>query len=113
MEADFLETWLSNVEYSRRYAEFHHWSRPGENVFAYVGARQSLTGANADRRIFTRPEGVHQVALALLHLAVAQGATLGLSPESRKKLKTDLAPYGPRSRGGAYRRFHPPYHRPG
>ena len=85
--ADFLETWLSNVEYARKFAEFR---TPREGVkasFVYVGPRLSLTAANADHWISVPPGTEYLVALGILkvlgegslfsELTAAERSTLG------------------------------------
>jgi molybdopterin-containing oxidoreductase family iron-sulfur binding subunit len=55
--ADFLETWLSNVAFTRDFAAFRS---DLSRRFVHVEARQSLTAANADEWLAIRPgtEGV-------------------------------------------------------
>lgn len=55
--ADFLETWVSNVAFTRDFAEFRS---NFNNRFVHVEARQSLTAANADEWLAVRAgtEGV-------------------------------------------------------
>ena len=47
--ADFLETWLSNVEYARKFKAMHALANGGKGRFIHVSPYQSLTAANADR----------------------------------------------------------------
>ena len=53
--ADFLETWLSPVEYARKFKAMHGYDGGRKGVFIQVSPFQSLTGANADRWIGCRP----------------------------------------------------------
>jgi len=66
--AGFLETWLSNVEYARRFAIFHEPREGRKNLFVSVGPRRSLTSASADLHLMVRPGGEAAVAMALLEL---------------------------------------------
>ena len=43
--ADFLETWLSPVEYARKFKAMHLLSNGSKGVFIQVSPFQSLTGA--------------------------------------------------------------------
>ena len=64
--ADFLETWISNVEFARQYARFHS---PGEKTrpfFIYVGPRQTMTAANADMRLLVPPGTEYAAALGII-----------------------------------------------
>jgi anaerobic selenocysteine-containing dehydrogenase/Fe-S-cluster-containing dehydrogenase component len=76
--ADFLETWLSPVEYQRGFAEMSgvddHGSK-GRMVF--LAPRLSLTGQNADEWVPLAPGSEAVVALAMAHVLVADGADAG------------------------------------
>jgi anaerobic selenocysteine-containing dehydrogenase len=66
--AGFLETWLSNVEYARRFLAFREPRRSGQegkSSFVFVGPRQSMTAVNADLRIRTAPGDEYLVALGI------------------------------------------------
>lgn len=100
--ADFLEYWVSNVQFARQFAVFHEPKHDGrKNLFVYVGPRLSMTAANADYWL-TVPVGAEPlVARALLH-AVGKGeageditpdflySRTGLSPERLKFLAGQL-----------------------
>jgi molybdopterin-containing oxidoreductase family iron-sulfur binding subunit len=47
--ADFLEGWISNVEWTKQFSQMHH--KNGEGKFIYIGPRFSMTAANADEFI--------------------------------------------------------------
>jgi Fe-S-cluster-containing dehydrogenase component len=68
IEADFLGTWLSPVEFTRQYAESRRVP-PSASMARHVQFESglSLTGANADRRVAIRPSEQGAVVLALLH----------------------------------------------
>ena len=64
--ADFLETWLSPVEYARKFKAMHRLSNGRKGVFVQVSPFQSLTGANADRWIACRPGTECAVIMGLI-----------------------------------------------
>jgi len=66
--APFLETWLSNVEYARQFAEFHAPQGNRKSLFFHVGPRFSMTAANADEWIAVPPGTEYLVALAMLKI---------------------------------------------
>jgi molybdopterin-containing oxidoreductase family iron-sulfur binding subunit len=68
--ADFLETWLSNVEYARRFAAFHEAREDRKNFFLHVGPRRSMTSAGSDLHIMVEPGDEWRVALALLRVVL-------------------------------------------
>lgn len=89
--ADFLETWLSPVLFTRHFAE-GRVPRDGTLVrYVHVGPRVSMTAANADDRVVVRPGDERFVALALLQVISAEGLARGqpvLPPSA-------LSPYAP------------------
>jgi molybdopterin-containing oxidoreductase family iron-sulfur binding subunit len=82
--ADFLETWISPVEYARQFASGR--GRVGEERtrLTWVGPRLSLTGASADGWLRARAGGELAVALGLLRwLTDPKNAVPDLAPEAR------------------------------
>ncbi len=76
--ADFLETWLSPVEYGRQFAQASGVSEEGDKApFVYVGPRLSLTGQNADEWIPVAPGAEAAVALGMASILAANGADAG------------------------------------
>jgi len=65
--ADFLETWLSPVEYARKFKAMHQINSGKKNLFYHIGPYQSLTGANADFWLPCLPGSEAALALGLLH----------------------------------------------
>ena len=84
--ADFLETWLSNVEYSWQFTSFHAPDGSGKNQFVYVGPRLSLTAANADYFIHVPPGNEYLVALGMLRIILDENLCPGLSPKEKNGL---------------------------
>jgi molybdopterin-containing oxidoreductase family iron-sulfur binding subunit len=64
--ADFLETWLSPVEYARKFKAMHALKEGEKGFFAHVAPYQSLTGANADLWVPCSPDGECALVLGLL-----------------------------------------------
>ena len=64
--ADFLETWLSPVEYTRQFAEAHGWRDRRMTKFVAVEPRRGLTGYSADEWIAPKPgtEGLLALGIA-------------------------------------------------
>jgi molybdopterin-containing oxidoreductase family iron-sulfur binding subunit len=65
--ADFLDTWLSPVEYARRFKQGHAITDGAKGMLVQVSPHQNVTGANADRWIPCRPGGEAAIALGLIH----------------------------------------------
>src|SRR3989475_1119014 len=72
--ADFIETWLSNVNYARTFARMHSFRDGRAGTFIHVEPRQSLTAANADEWVRNVPGTEAMLALAILRVMVDEGA---------------------------------------
>jgi anaerobic selenocysteine-containing dehydrogenase/Fe-S-cluster-containing dehydrogenase component len=70
--ADFLETWISPVEYARQFSEYRAPARDGRKPFVYVGPRLSLTAAAADEWIAVPPGTEFLVALGMVRTALEE-----------------------------------------
>jgi len=68
--ADFLETWLSTVNYARTFARMHTVRDGRAGTFIHVEPRQSLTASNADEWVRNAPGTEGQLALAMLKVMV-------------------------------------------
>ncbi|MFO0753880.1 MAG: molybdopterin-dependent oxidoreductase, partial [Thermodesulfovibrionales bacterium] len=66
--ADFLETWVSNVQFAADFGELRALRDGKVGRFTYVGPRLSMTACNADDFIQTSPGGERDIALALLKI---------------------------------------------
>lgn len=94
--ADFLETWLSPVEYARRFKAMHALSAGGQKgAFFFIAPFQSLTGANADRWLSCHPGSEAVLALGLIREALQMGRGAGLPLPLLQELATIAAPYTP------------------
>jgi molybdopterin-containing oxidoreductase family iron-sulfur binding subunit len=66
--ADFLESWISNVQFASDFAEMHRLNKGTIGRFDYIGPRFSMTAANADRYVPVEPGREKDVAMALLRI---------------------------------------------
>jgi anaerobic selenocysteine-containing dehydrogenase/Fe-S-cluster-containing dehydrogenase component len=71
--ADFLETWLSPIEYARKFAAMHAIRDGEKGFFVQVSPYQSMTAANADKWFACRPGSEAAVAMMLIQNALAGG----------------------------------------
>jgi len=91
--ADFLETWLSPVEYARKLKKMHGFDRVGKGLFYQVSPYQSLTCANADVWLRCRPGTELDIALAILREALRSSKGMELSRKVRATMENISAPY--------------------
>lgn len=91
--ADFLETWLSPVEYARKFSQMHSYKDKGMGKFVHVEPRRSLTGANADEWVAIKPGTEAFLALAIANRIITLG--LASAPGDAVKLKSLLSEYSP------------------
>ncbi len=93
--ADFLETWLSPVEYARQFKAMHALQTNRKGFFAHIAPCQSLTAANADLWLACRPASEGAVALGLIRKALESGRGQSLPAPLRVSLTAASAPYTP------------------
>jgi molybdopterin-containing oxidoreductase family iron-sulfur binding subunit len=100
--ADFLETWVSNVEYMRDFATWRAARHAGKHNsrYVFIGPRLSLTGGNADEWISVRPGTEGLVARAML--AAQKGGDVdglasaaGVDPAVVRRLAAEFFRTGP------------------
>ena len=93
--ADFLETWLSPVEYARKFKAMHLLSESRKGVFVQVSPFQSLTGANADRWIGCRPGTEAAVIMGLIRMVIDSEEGRRVNRNLRDALAEATAAYTP------------------
>jgi molybdopterin-containing oxidoreductase family iron-sulfur binding subunit len=91
--ADFLETWLSPVEYARKFKQMHAHRYGRKNLFFQVSPFQSLTGANADHWLACKPGSESVVALGLVRQALDIGKGRDLPGSYHEFMNKVTAPY--------------------
>lgn len=96
--ADFLENWVSPVEYARGFAEMREPRDGRRGGFAYVGHRVSATGASADVRILVPPGAMVDAARAIRAQMGGESAAAselerrwGVDPESVRLVAEGLS----------------------
>jgi len=68
--AEFLETWISNVEFAWQFVQMHHRGPEYRGEMVYVGPTLSMTAANADHFVPIPAGQEYRVALAILREVV-------------------------------------------
>lgn len=91
--ADFLETWLSPVEYARKFKEMHSFHDGKKGFFVYISPYQSLTGANADLWISCNPGSEAAIALGILREGLSYDDKVRLPYTMRESLKRVAYPF--------------------
>jgi len=92
--AEFLETWLSPVEYAWKFKAMHATRGSEKGVFFLVSPLQTMTGANADHWLSCVPGSEAVVALGLVRQMLDIQRGKHLPPALRQALlkATDLYP---------------------
>jgi anaerobic selenocysteine-containing dehydrogenase/Fe-S-cluster-containing dehydrogenase component len=93
--ADFLETWLSPVEYARKFKAMHAFANGGKGRFVHISAYQSLTAANADQWLACRPGSEIAVVLMLVRQMMATRRGGRFAPAFRSALDALTDAYAP------------------
>ena len=93
--ADFLETWLSPVEYARKFKEMHAFRDGDKGFFLSVGPYMSLTGANADTWMPCLPGSETAILLSLIGEAFQTGRGQRVRDFVRNIIEQTAEPYTP------------------
>ena len=88
INADFLGTWISPVEYARQYAYGRRTNGERMSRHVQLESHMSLTGSNADNRIMVKPSQQAQAVLALYHAIVGGGGTADLDAATAAKVNS-------------------------
>ena len=93
--ADFLETWISPVEYAKKFASMRTLKEGARGSFVYIRPRVSMTAANADRRIIVPPGASREIAEAITSdddTRINEAANkFGINPVQLRSIAVDLA----------------------
>ena len=91
--ADFLDTWMSPLEYTRGFTASHHFDDGKMGRFVHVEPRLSMTGMSADEWVASSPGSEGVLALAMTHVIVRD--RLGSAAAEAQRLKPVLEAYAP------------------
>ncbi len=91
--ADFLETWLSPVEYACKFKSMHALRDGRKKLFFEISPILSLTGANADHWLACKPRSEAAIALGLVRKALDKGKGDRLCQELHELLENVTASY--------------------
>ncbi len=91
--ADFLETWISPVEFTKGFAKHRGFKNGKQGTFFFVGPRLSMTATNADEWFAVNPGTEGVFALGLVKVILDNKATSGISPTEAARIASMLSPY--------------------
>ncbi len=95
IEADFLGTWISPIEYAAKYAERRKIDAANDGQMSrhyQIESHMSLTGSNADNRILVKPSQVGAAVAALYNeVAGMTGGDRISGPELPAEVATKIA----------------------
>ncbi|MFI5322451.1 MAG: molybdopterin-dependent oxidoreductase [Thermodesulfobacteriota bacterium] len=89
--ADFIETWLSPMLYTRQFSDMHTYKDKSMGKFVFVDPRASLTGVSADEWVSIKPGTEAFLALGIANVIVSRG----LSPNGGGGFAGLLSGYTP------------------
>ncbi|MGE5304269.1 MAG: molybdopterin-dependent oxidoreductase [Alphaproteobacteria bacterium] len=95
--ADFLETWLSPVEFARQFAAARQYREGRMSRFVYIGPRLSLTGANSDEWVAVQPGTEVFLALSMAQVILAENLASGPTQAEFEAMRSLLARFAPES----------------
>src|SRR5256885_1779130 len=94
--ADFMETWLSPVEFQNAFTRAHAFAAGADSTMAkyvYVGPRLSLTGLSADEWIATRAGAEGLLAFSMAYVILTQ--RLAPAPPDAARLRAEMNGFAP------------------
>jgi Fe-S-cluster-containing dehydrogenase component/anaerobic selenocysteine-containing dehydrogenase len=89
--ADFLESWVSNVQFARMFSQMHSYNGQSSGRMTYIGPRFSMTAANADDFLQVSADVEYAVALAMLNVIIEKG----WARQDMEKFKLLVQPFTP------------------
>ncbi|MFH2132980.1 MAG: 4Fe-4S dicluster domain-containing protein [bacterium] len=91
--ADFLETWLSPVEYAGKFKAMHGITNGKKGRFIHVAPYMSLTAANADKYLCVKPGTEVVVALGIINRLLEKAPAGDFPQPFIDQLKQVVSPY--------------------
>lgn len=91
--ADFLETWISPVEFARGFSKMRGVRDGKMGQLVCIGPRLSLTAANADEWISPKPGTELFLALGMAHLILRERMGANISFSEAERLWKMVQPY--------------------
>jgi len=71
--ADFLESWVSNVQFAERFSQMRSFDGQNMGRMTYIGPRFSMTAANADEFVRVPAGAELSIAIAILKVIIEKG----------------------------------------
>ncbi len=93
--ADFIETWLSPVEYIRKFKTMHSVKDGKKGIFVHAGPYMSLTAANADKFFPITAGTEYMVALGVIRQILKTRTIDHLPASFLKELKAVVSTFKP------------------
>lgn len=87
--ADFLETWLSPIDYAHGFVQGHAYREGRRGHLVSIAPHQSLTDMNADEWLPIRPGTEHRVALALARIIADETGQTAAAPPMLASVNID------------------------
>ncbi len=91
--ADFLETWISPVEFTKGFTKHRGFKNGKRGTFYFVGPRLSMTATNADEWLSVNPGTEGIFALGLVKVILDNKAATGISTTDEERVAAMVSAY--------------------
>ena len=98
--ADFLETWISSVGYTRDFADMRRVRNGRKAQFIHIEPRLSMTAASADEWLKAEPGTELFIALAMIHVILREKRVQGITPADADAIFELVQGYSPEAVAG-------------
>jgi anaerobic selenocysteine-containing dehydrogenase/Fe-S-cluster-containing dehydrogenase component len=94
--SDFIETWLSPVEFANKFTQMHSYKDKSKTMgkFVQIEPRSSITASSADQWVAIKPGTEGMLALGITNLILDTGMA-SISGEETTRLKNLVGSYTP------------------
>jgi len=93
--ADFLETWISPVEYTKGFTQHRGYKNGKRGTFIFVGPRLSMTATNAEEWLAVNPGTEGIFALGMVKAILDNKMERGISPADAARIAAIAKPFSP------------------
>ncbi|HTX17809.1 MAG TPA: molybdopterin-dependent oxidoreductase [Bacteroidota bacterium] len=94
-DADFLETWISPVEYAKGFTRHRGYTNGKRGTYLFVGPRLSMTASNADSWFSVNPGTEGVFALGMVRVILEEKKEKGVSAADALRISSMVSSFSP------------------